>query len=198
MKFKLANVHSKSLEFNSVSELDVKKEILNLSSKKAIREVDIPAKILKNSINALFSELTILINNCLKKIVFPMNSNWMQDLYSKRKMVYIRKTIDLLAYYLICQKCWKRLYTNKLIFLLKTSFHHRKNHSAQYLVLKMIENWKKQLDHGEKVGVIFMDLSKTFDTINRSLLLAKLKAYVFFTTKLPMQQISEKHNKWFF
>ena len=62
----------------------------------------------------------------------------------------------------------------------------------------MIENWKKQLDHGEKVGVIFMDLSKTFDLINRSLLLAKLKAYVFFTTKLPMQQISEKHNKWFF
>ena len=43
-----------------------------------------------------------------------------------------------------------------------------------------------------------MDLSKTFDTINRSLLLAKLKAYVFFTTKLPMQQILEKHNKWFF
>ena len=48
----------------------------------------------------------------------------------------------------------------------------------------MIENWKKQLDHGETVGVIFMDLSKTFDTINRSLLLAKLKAYGFFYYKV--------------
>ena len=67
MKFKLANVHSKSLEFNSVSELDVKKEILNLSSKKAIREVDIPAKILKNSINALFSELKFLLTTVLRK-----------------------------------------------------------------------------------------------------------------------------------
>ena len=27
----------------------------------------------------------------------------------------------------------------------------RKNYNAQYLLLKMIENWKKQLDNGEKV-----------------------------------------------
>ena len=55
----------------------------------------------------------------------------------------------------------------------------RKNRNAQYSLSKMIENWKKQLDNGEKVGVIFMDLSKAFDTINHSLLLAKLKAYGF-------------------
>ena len=45
--------------------------MLNLSSKKAIRKGDIPAKKLKISINAYFSELKILINNCLKKAVFP-------------------------------------------------------------------------------------------------------------------------------
>ena len=49
----LANFHSKSsLRFNSVSKLDVKKEILNLSSKKATTKGDIPAKILKSSIKA--------------------------------------------------------------------------------------------------------------------------------------------------
>ena len=42
-----------------------------MSPKKATRKGDIPAKILKNSINAYLSELKILINNCLKKGVFP-------------------------------------------------------------------------------------------------------------------------------
>ena len=71
-RIKLANFHSKSsLKFNSVSELDVKKEILNLSSKKATRKGDIPVKILKNSVNAYLSDLTILINNCLMKGAFP-------------------------------------------------------------------------------------------------------------------------------
>ena len=68
---KLANFHSKSsLKFNSVTELDVKNEILNLSSKKATRKGDIPAKMLKNSINVYLSELAILINNCLEERSF--------------------------------------------------------------------------------------------------------------------------------
>ena len=52
---KLANFHSKSsLKFNIVSELDVKKKILNLSSKKATRKGDIPAMILKNSLTPTY------------------------------------------------------------------------------------------------------------------------------------------------
>ena len=70
-RIKLENLHSKSsLKFNSVSELVVSKEILNLSSKEATRKGGIPSKIPKNSINAYLSELTILIYNCLKKGVF--------------------------------------------------------------------------------------------------------------------------------
>ena len=61
-----------------------------------------------------------------------------------------------------------------------------KNHNAQYLLLKTIESWKKQFDNGEKVRVIFMDLSKAFDTINHSLLLAKRKAYGFSNQALSL------------
>ena len=52
----------------------------------------------------------------------------------------------------------------------------------------MIENWKKQLDNGQKVGVIFMDLSKAFDIINHSLLLANLKVYCFSNQALSLLQ----------
>ena len=33
-----------------------------------------------------------------------------------------------------------------------------KNHIVQYSLLKMIKNWRKQLENAEKVGVISMDL----------------------------------------
>ena len=69
---KFANFYSKaSIKSNNVSELDIKKEILNLSFKKATRKGDIQVKILKNSINSYLSELTILINNCLKRGIVP-------------------------------------------------------------------------------------------------------------------------------
>ena len=42
----------------------------------------------------------------------------------------------------------------------------RKGHSAQHSLLIMIEKWKRALDENMKVGAIFMDLSKAFDTLN--------------------------------
>ena len=41
----------------------------------------------------------------------------------------------------------------------------------------MIESWKFRLNNGQKLGVIIMDLSKAFDSLNYVQLLARLKAY---------------------
>ena len=43
----------------------------------------------------------------------------------------------------------------------------------------MIEKWKHALDKGEKIGTMFMDLSKAFDTLNHNLLLATLNEDFF-------------------
>ena len=43
----------------------------------------------------------------------------------------------------------------------------------------MLEKWKSALDKEESICVLFSDLSKTFDTINHNLSLAKLKTYGF-------------------
>ena len=43
----------------------------------------------------------------------------------------------------------------------------------------MIEKWRKSLDKREKAAAILTDLSKAFDSLNHSLLIAKLKAYGF-------------------
>ena len=54
-----------------------------------------------------------------------------------------------------------------------------KNQSTQNVLLNAIEKWKHRLDKGKKVGNIFIDLSKTFDTLNDNLSLAKVNAYGF-------------------
>ena len=68
---KLANFHSKStLNFSKVTVGEIKKEILNLSSKKATKNGDIPAKILKKSVDIYIKEITFIINDCIENGIF--------------------------------------------------------------------------------------------------------------------------------
>ena len=53
----------------------------------------------------------------------------------------------------------------------------RKLLGTQHSLIIMLEKWKKALDKEENMLVIFMNLSKAFDTINHGLLLANLNAY---------------------
>ena len=71
----------------------------------------------------------------------------------------------------------------------------------------MIENSNALLNKRNKIGVIIMDLSKAFDTLNRNLLIAKLKAYVldlkaapfiksYLTNKYKRYKIGDSFSEW--
>ena len=50
----------------------------------------------------------------------------------------------------------------------------QKSHGTQHSLVIMLERWKQAIDKGEYISVMYMDVSKGFDTINRDLLLSKL------------------------
>ena len=71
-RIKLANFHSYStLNFSKVTESEVKKEILNLHSKKATKNGDIPTRVLKKSVDTYIKEMTYIINDFTENGVFP-------------------------------------------------------------------------------------------------------------------------------
>ena len=64
-------------------------------------------------------------------------------------------------------------------FLSKFISIYRKSYSSNHVLICLIENWKKSLDHKKIVGVVLIDLSKSFDSIPIDLSIAKMHAYGF-------------------
>ena len=64
-------------------------------------------------------------------------------------------------------------------YLLQNLCGHRKGFSTQTAIIRFLEKWRKILDDNKYAVAVLMGLSKTFDTINHELLMAKLHSYGF-------------------
>ena len=63
---------------------------------------------------------------------------------------------------------------------------YRKCYSSSHVLIRLVENWEKELDNRKYVGAILMDLSKAFDCIPHELLIAKMDAYGFSENALTL------------
>ena len=91
------------------------------------------------------------------------------------------KPISLLSVFskLFEKAMYSRLYSflchYKLINFKQFGF--RSKHSTEHALISLIETVKKYLDDGKLACGIFIDLQKTFDTVNHDILIEKLSFY---------------------
>ncbi|XP_076291043.1 uncharacterized protein LOC143214194 [Lasioglossum baleicum] len=53
----------------------------------------------------------------------------------------------------------------------------RKEHSCETALQMLLDDWKLEVSEGKMVGVIFLDLKRAFETVNRERLIGKLEQY---------------------
>ena len=52
-------------------------------------------------------------------------------------------------------------------------------YGTQHVLIRLLEEWREQIDHNKIVGTVLPDLSKAFECIPHDLLIVKLNAYGF-------------------
>ena len=125
-----------------------------------------PISIIKNFATCYCEKLASIFNDCLKENKFP---NLMK--IAEISPVFNYRSLSTLSYF---TKLFESILFTQLSRYTKNKIS---KDLRQNSLLRMIASWNVRLNNGSKIGVMIMDLSKTFDSLNHELLLAKLKAY---------------------
>ena len=169
--------------FSEVSDREIFNHLKNLNIKKSTGEDNIPPNVLKLSANILKTPLTFTVNASIKEFNFPtkakraevatiFKSDDKTDIKNYRPVSILNSLSKVFENVIKNQivpffdKCWSKYISA-----------YRKSHSCQHVLIKLMENIRKNLDQSKLVGVVLMDLSKAFDCIPHDLLIAKLNAY---------------------
>ena len=150
----------------------------SLSAKKASGTDKIPAKLVKLASNYLSKPLATAINNSLTSSKFP-------DLAKVGTVIPIDKKTDdkydksnfrpvslLNCFSKVYENIIKRRLTNSMYNNISSFISaYRKNYNTQHVMIRLLEEWRENLDKNYVVGGVLMDLSKAFDCIAHDLLL---------------------------
>ena len=146
---------------------------------------DISGKALRLALPALLSPITRLVNRIIttQKIprelklakVTPIFKTGDRNNPSNYRPISVLPLISKVLERTVADQLMNHLETNSL--LADAQYGFRKKHSTATCLLQLTEEIRRSLDVKKAVGVVALDLSKAFDSIDHQLLLTKLPSF---------------------
>ena len=146
-------------QFNSVTTSEIYKLLKNIDDKKAAGTDKIPPKLVKISAEVLSQPLANVINNSISKGVFPDNAKIAsvspidKQSNDKNKVSNFRPVSVLNT----SSKIYESVIKNQLISVLDNIFSPylaacRESYSTQHVLIRLLEEWRENLDNNFTVG----------------------------------------------
>ena len=133
----------------------------------------------------LSKPLTYLINRCLEKSIFPSSEKIARispiykssehNLLTNYRPISILPVLSKVFELIVHEQLYTYLENNNL--LSNVQFGFRRNRSTQHAVTLLSDHIRTSTDNQMYTGVVFLDLSKAFDTVDHGCLLSKLSAH---------------------
>ena len=163
--------------------MQVEQLISSVNVRKSCGHDSIPPRLVKESASAIAGALSMIMNESIRQCRYPVRWKMGQVTPLFKNNDELSKTnyrpITVLP---VINNIFEKLLSVQLEdfftgILSDFISSYRRNCSCETALIRLTEDWKCCRDNKETVAVVSMDLSKAFDTIPHSLLLAKLKAY---------------------
>ena len=185
LQIKSSFKYPKVFSFKYFNVEDVKREIINISSKKATPKGDIPVKILKWNSDIIAPALTECYNQNIKNSTFPneLKNADISPVY-KKKDRHDKSNYRPVSILPLLSKPFERILYEQIDnhtkdILSKYQGGFRKKSSSQHSLLAMFEKWKKVLDDRGSCGALFVDLSKASELISGCSFRINLGSFTF-------------------
>lgn len=174
-----------SIYLEPVTELEVLEAINNLKNSNSTGYDNLSVKIIKQCASLIAKPLCHIINQCFIDGCFP-------SLLKISKVICLHKKGDIneisnyrpISLLSVFSKIFEKLLATRIIkFLEKNKIFSpnqhgfRENHSTISALVSILDYVYKNIDKGNKVMAIFVDLSKAFDCVNHDTLLKKIECY---------------------
>ena len=181
----LHNQVKSHLQLKPISEIDIRNIINNLKNKASYGHDEISNKLIKRAGPALIKSLTLMVNQMLFNGIFPdsLKISKVKPLFkagdpvliSNYRPISLLPSLSKIFEHIIFRQLFDYMTDNNLFAMEQYGF--RSGHSTELAALHLIDYLTKQMDVGEIPINIYIDLSKAFDTLDHTKLLAKLRYY---------------------